>query len=206
MTEPSRTDTQIRPFRIDIPKPDLDDLTDRLEGTRWPSEIQGVGWDRGVPLDYLKELAEYWLTSYDWREWEAELNAYPQFTTTVDGQNIHFLHVRSPQPDAFPLILSHGWPGSVVEFLDVIGPLRDPSTHGGDPADAFNLVIPSLPGFGFSGPTREPGWDSNRIARAFAELMSRLGYEHYGAQGGDVGRSSRLTSAGSMPITSRVCT
>jgi epoxide hydrolase len=186
MTEPSRTDAEIRPFRIDIPQPDLDDLTDRLDRTRWPSEIPGIGWDRGVPLDYLKELAEYWSTTYDWRKHEAELNEYPQFTTTVDGQNIHFLHVRSPQPDAFPLILSHGWPGSVVEFLDVIGPLSDPSTHSRDPADAFHLVIPSLPGFGFSGPTREPGWDTNRIARAFAELMSRLGYEHYGAQGGDV--------------------
>ncbi|HET6658838.1 MAG TPA: epoxide hydrolase [Rubrobacter sp.] len=187
MTEPNRTDAEIRSFRIDIPQPDLDDLTDRLEGTRWPSEIPGVGWDRGVPLDYLKELAEYWRTTYDWRKHESELNEYPQFTTTVDGQNIHFLHVRSPQPDALALILSHGWPGSVVEFLDVIGPLSDPSTHGGDPADAFHLLIPSLPGFGFSGPTREPGWDSFRIARAFAQLMSRLGYEHYGAQGGDVG-------------------
>jgi epoxide hydrolase len=187
MTEPSRTDAEIRPFRIDIPQADLDDLTDRLYRTRWPSEIPGVGWDRGVPLDYLKELAEYWRTTYDWRKHEAELNEYPQFTTTIDAQNIHFMHVRSPQPDAFPLILSHGWPGSVGEFLDVIGPLSDPSTHGGDPADAFHLVIPSLPGFGFSGPTREPSWDSNRIARAFAELMSRLGYEHYGAQGGDVG-------------------
>jgi epoxide hydrolase len=187
MTEPSRTDAEIRLFRIDIPQPDLDDLTDRLDRTRWPSEIPGVGWDRGVPLDYLKELAEYWRTSYDWRKHEAELNEYPQFTTTVDGQNIHFLHVRSPQPDAFPLILSHGWPGSVVEFLDVIGPLTDPEAHGGDAADAFHIVVPSLPGFGFSGPTKEPGWDSNRMARAFAELMSRLGYEHYGAQGGDVG-------------------
>ena len=112
MTEPSRTDAEIRPFRIDIPQPDLDDLTDRLDRTRWPSEIPGIGWDRGVPLDYLKELAEYWSTTYDWRKHEAELNEYPQFTTTVDGQNIHFLHVRSPQPDAFPLILSHGWPGS----------------------------------------------------------------------------------------------
>jgi pimeloyl-ACP methyl ester carboxylesterase len=187
MTDVDRTDAEIRPFRIDIPQADLDDLTDRLYRTRWPSEIPGVSWDRGVPLDYLKELAEYWRTTYDWRKHEAELNEYPQFTTTVDGQNIHFMHVRSPQPDAFPLILSHGWPGSVVEFLDVIGPLSDPSTHGGDPADSFHLVIPSLPGFGFSGATREPGWDSNRIARVFAKLMSRLGYEHYGAQGGDVG-------------------
>jgi len=178
---------RIRPFRIEIPQAELDDLADRLDRPRWPSEIPGVGWDRGVPLDYLKELAEYWRISYDWREHEAELNRFPQFTTTVDGQTIHFMHVRSPEADAFPLILSHGWPGSVVEFLDVIGPLSDPRSHGSDAADAFHLVIPSLPGFGFSGPTREPGWDSNRIARAFAELMSRLGYERYGAQGGDFG-------------------
>jgi epoxide hydrolase len=187
MEIPVTDQAKIRPFRIDVPQADLDDLADRLGRTRWPSEIPGVGWDRGVPLDYLKELAEHWRTSYDWREHEAELNEYEQFTTVVDGQNIHFLHVRSPEPDAFPLILSHGWPGSVVEFLDVIGPLTDPRSHGGDPADAFHLVIPSLPGFGFSEPTREPGWDSFRIARAFAELMGRLGYERYGAQGGDFG-------------------
>jgi pimeloyl-ACP methyl ester carboxylesterase len=188
MTDAARPDAEIRPFRIEIPQADLDDLAERLDRTRWPSEMPGVGWDRGVPLDYLKELAGYWRTSYDWRKHEAELNEHPQFITTeIDGQNIHFLHVRSPEPDAFPLILSHGWPGSVVEFLDVIGPLSDPKAHGGDAADAFHLVIPSLPGFGFSGPTREPGWDSDRIARAFAELMSLLGYERYGAQGGDFG-------------------
>jgi hypothetical protein len=171
-------DDEIRPFRIEIPQADLDD---RLGRIRWPGEISGAGWDRGVPLDYLKELVEHWRTSYDWREHEAELNEFPQFATTIDGQNAHFLHVRSPEPGAFPLILSHGWPGSVVEFLDVIGPLTDPRSHGGDPAEAFHLVIPSLPGFGFSGPTREPGWDSFRIAGAFAELMGRLGYERYGA-------------------------
>jgi pimeloyl-ACP methyl ester carboxylesterase len=177
----------VQPFEVSIPQERLDDLRERLARTRWPSEMPGVGWDRGVPLAYLQELAEHWRTSYDWRKHEAELNEHPQFTTTVDGQNIHFLHVRSAEPDAFPLILSHGWPGSVVEFLDVIGPLADPKAHGGDAADAFHLVIPSLPGFGFSGPTREPGWDSNRIARAFAGLMSRLGYDRYGAQGGDFG-------------------
>ena len=181
------TDAEIRPFRIDVPQEDLDDLSDRLGRTRWPGEIVGAGWDRGAPLDYLKELAEYWRTSYDWREWEARLNGFPQFATTIDGQDVHFLHVRSPEPGAFPLILGHGWPGSVVEFLDVIGPLTDPRSHGGDPADAFHLVIPSLPGFGFSGPVREPGWDSFRIAGAFAGLMARLGYERYGAQGGDFG-------------------
>jgi epoxide hydrolase len=187
MAEPRRTNTEIRPFRIDIPQADLDDLRDQLAHTRWPSEMPGVGWSRGVPLGYLKELAEYWRDRYDWRQWEAKLNEFPQYTTEIDGQNIHFLHVRSPEPDAFPLILSHGWPGSVVEFLEVIGPLSDPKAHGGDAADAFHLVIPSLPGFGFSGPTREHGWDSFRMARAFAELMRRLGYERYGVQGGDFG-------------------
>jgi len=187
MTDGTHAEAEIRPFRIDVPQEDLDDLHDRLGRTRWPDELPDVGWSRGVPLEYLKDVAEHWRTSYDWREWEARLNEFPQFTTTIDGQNVHFLHLRSPEPDAFPLVLSHGWPGSVVEFLDVIGPLTNPEAYGGDPADAFHLVIPSLPGFGFSGPTREPGWDSFRIAGAFAELMGRLGYERYGAQGGDFG-------------------
>ena len=180
-------DNEIRPFRIDIPQEDLDDLKERLGRTRWPDEISGVGWSRGVPLVYLKELAEYWRTTYDWREHEATLNKLAQFTTTIDGQNIHFLHMRSTEPDALPLIVTHGWPGSVVEFLDIIGPLTDPRAHGGDPADAFHLVIPSIPGFGFSGPTREAGWTEQRIAAAFAELMRQLGYDRYGAQGGDIG-------------------
>ena len=186
MTEDS-VNAEVRPFRIDVPRRDLDDLLDRLGRTRWPGELSEVGWSRGVPLGYLKDLVEHWRASYDWRAWEARLNEFPQFTTEIDGQNVHFLHVRSPEPDAFPLILSHGWPGSVVEFLDIIGPLTDPKAHGGEAADAFHLVIPSLPGFGFSGPTREPGWDSYRIAGAFAELMGRLGYGRYGAQGGDFG-------------------
>jgi epoxide hydrolase len=179
---------EIRPFRIDVPQSVLDDLADRLARTRWPEEIPGVGWSRGVPVDYLKDLAEYWRTSYDWRKNEAMLNEYPQFTTTIDGTNVHFLHVRSPEPDALPLVLTHGWPGSVVEFLKVIGPLSDPRGHGGDPADAFHLVMPSIPGFGFSGPTGEPGWSAERTAGAWAQLMSRLGYERYGAQGGDMGQ------------------
>jgi epoxide hydrolase len=178
---------EIQPFRIDISQADLDDLNDRLARTRWPDELPGVGWSRGVPLEYLKEWAEYWRTGYDWREHEAKLNEFPQFTTTIDGQNVYFLHVRSLEPDALPLIITHGWPGSVVEFLDVIGPLADPRAHGGEAADALHLVIPSIPGFGFSGPTREIGWTEQRIAAAFAELMSRLGYDRYGAQGGDVG-------------------
>lgn len=183
---PAQTD-EIRPFRIDIPQSDLDDLRDRLGRTRWPSEIRGTGWDRGVPVEHLRELVTHWKDAFDWRKSEAELNEHPQFTTTIDGANVHFLHVRSPEPDALPLILTHGWPGSVVEFLDIIGPLTDPRSHGGDPADAFHLVIPSIPGFGFSGPTDEAGWSSERIAAAWAELMRRLGYERYGAQGGDFG-------------------
>jgi epoxide hydrolase len=180
-------DIEIRPFRIEVPQADLDDLRDRLDRTRWPDELPGVGWSYGVPLDRLKELAGYWRTTYDWRGYEARLNDFPQFTTTIDGQNVHFLHVRSPEPNALPLILTHGWPGSVAEFLDVIGPLIDPRAHGGDPADAFHVVAPSIPGYGFSGPTTATGWDVRRIARAWAELMRRLGYERYGAQGGDWG-------------------
>ena len=187
MTSTDRPDTTIRPFRIDIPQADLDDLRDRLHRTRWPHELPGLGWTRGVPLGYLKELASYWANGYDWRKQEARLNELPQFTTTIDGANIHFLHVRSPEPDALPLLLTHGWPGSVAEFLKVIGPLTDPRAHGGDPADAFDLVIPSLPGHGFSGPTREAGWTTGRIARAWVQLMARLGYQRYGAQGGDWG-------------------
>jgi epoxide hydrolase len=187
MTGTDPSDTTIRPFRIDVPQADLDDLRDRLHRTRWPDELPGVAWTRGVPLGYLKELAAYWADGYDWRKHEARLNEFPQFTTTVDGADVHFLHVRSPQPDALPLILTHGWPGSVVEFLNLIGPLADPRAHGGDPADAFHLVIPSIPGYGLSGPTREAGWTTNRVARAWGELMARLGYQRYGAQGGDWG-------------------
>jgi epoxide hydrolase len=177
---------EITPFRIAVPDADLADLHDRLARTRWPDD-HPAGWERGVPASYLKRLAERWRTGFDWRAQEARLNAYPQFTTTIDGQNIHFLHVRSPEPDALPLILNHGYPGSVAEFLEVIGPLTDPRAHGGDPADAFHVVAPSLPGYGFSTPASEPGWIPTRMARAFAELMRRLGYDRYGAQGGDVG-------------------
>ncbi|MDQ6773869.1 MAG: epoxide hydrolase [Candidatus Dormibacteraeota bacterium] len=179
--------TDIRPFRIEIPQADLDDLHDRLARTRWPAELPAVGWSRGVPLGYLQGLAEYWRSGYDWRKHEARLNELPQFTTTIDGQNIHFLHVLSPEPNALPLIVTHGWPGSIVEFMAIIESLTDPRAHGGDPADAFHVVAPSLPGFGLSGPTRVAGWDTRRIARAWAELMLRLGYRRYGAQGGDTG-------------------
>jgi pimeloyl-ACP methyl ester carboxylesterase len=182
-----RSDREIQPFRIAIPQADLDDLRDRLARTRWPDQLPGAGWTQGVPLDYLKDLVEYWRSSYDWRKHEARLNELPQFTITIDGANVHFLHVRSPEPGALPLVITHGWPGSFVEFLDVIGPLTDPQAHGADPADAFHLVIPSIPGYGFSGPTRDAGWTNSRIAGAWAELMRRLGYERYGAQGGDWG-------------------
>lgn len=177
----------LRPFRIDVPKEQLVDLETRLANTRWPDELPGVGWSRGVPVGYLRELAEYWRTSYDWRSHEAEINEYPQFTTVIDGQNVHFLHVRSPEPGATPLILLHGWPGAFTDFLDVIGPLTDPRAHGGDPTDAFHLVIPSLPGFGFSTPLAGPGMGSARMATVLTGLMSRLGYERYGVQGYDTG-------------------
>ncbi|HEY0448826.1 epoxide hydrolase family protein [Actinophytocola sp.] len=183
----TETNIGIRPFRIDIPQADLDDLNRRLAATRWPDELPDVGWTRGVPLGYLKKLTEHWRTGYDWRAQEKLLNELPQFVTEIDGATVHFAHVRSPEPDALPLVLTHGWPGSIVEFLDVVGPLADPRAHGGDPADAFHLVIPALPGFGFSGPTREAGWHPRRIARAWAELMRRLGYDRYAAQGGDFG-------------------
>ncbi|MEW2354465.1 epoxide hydrolase family protein [Spirillospora sp. NPDC029432] len=181
------SDNEIRPFRIDVPQADLDDLRERLARTRLPGEVPGGGRNRGLPAGELRELVEYWATGYDWREHEARINAHPQYVTEIDGQDVHFLHVRSPEPDATPLVLTHGWPGSVAEFLDVIGPLTDPRAHGGDPADAFHLVVPSLPGYGFSAPLREDGWDLRRIAKAWAALMARLGYDRYGAQGGDWG-------------------
>jgi pimeloyl-ACP methyl ester carboxylesterase len=179
--------SEIQPFHIAIPQAALDDLRDRLRRTRWPSEVAGAGWERGVPRAYLQELVTYWATTYDWRAAEEELNRYPQFTTEIDGACIHFLHIRSPEPGALPLILNHGWPSSFVEYLDVIGPLTDPRGHGIDPVDAFHLVIPSMPNFGFSGPTADGGWNPDRIAKAYVELMRRLGYERYGTQGGDYG-------------------
>ncbi|MEU7901638.1 epoxide hydrolase family protein [Actinoplanes sp. NPDC049118] len=167
----------MHPFRVHVPQSDLDDLADRLARTRWPDELPGAGWDYGIPLSRVRDLAERWRTGYDWRAHEAALNGYPQFVTEIDGQRVHFLHVRSANPAALPLVLVHGWPGSVLEFLDMVEPLTG---H-------FHLVIPSIPGFGFSGPTAERGWDQQRIARAFAELMTRLGYPRFGAQGGDWG-------------------
>lgn len=182
----------MRPFRIDIPQAALDDLDRRIADARWPAELPGVRWDRGVPLEYLKELADHWRTKFDWRAVEDRLNQVPQYVTEIDGVDVHFLHVRSPEPTATPLILTHGWPGSVTEFLDVIGPLTDPAAHGGDPADAFHVVVPSLPGYGFSGAPAEAGWGVKRVARAWAELMASLGYDRYIAQGGDWGSSISL--------------
>jgi pimeloyl-ACP methyl ester carboxylesterase len=198
MTIAEQRDTAIRPFAIDVPQADLDDLDHRLARTRWADELPldasgprtGVvppGWEYGVPVSYVKDLVDHWRREYDWRAWEAKLNGYPQFTTTIDGQNIHFLHVPSPEPGAIPLVLTHGWPNTFVEYVELIGPLTDPRAHGGEAADAFHVVVPSIPGFAFSGPTTEPGWDAGRTARAWAELMRRLGYDGYGAHGNDAG-------------------
>src|SRR6476659_3407857 len=182
----TQTEATIRPFTLDIPQAQLDDLQDRLAQARWPDELPG-DVDDGIKQSYVRTLYEAWRYGYDWRSTEARINAHPQSTTQIDGQNVHFLHVRSPEPNALPVIVTHGWPGSILEFFDVIGPLSDPRAHGGDPADAFDLVIPSMPGYGLSGPTREPGWTIYRIAAAWVELMRRLGYERYGAAGNDAG-------------------
>jgi epoxide hydrolase len=189
-------DEQIRPFRIDIPQADLDDLHHRLDRARWPRELPGMGWERGVPMDYLRGMSEYWRTGFDWRAQEARLNEFPQFMTEIAGQPFHFLHVRSPEQDALPLIMTHGWPGSVAEFMEVIGPLTDPRRHGGDAADAFHVVAASLPGFGFSVPLREPGWELGRTTDALAALMRRLGYDRYVTHGSDIGAgvAGRLAS------------
>jgi pimeloyl-ACP methyl ester carboxylesterase len=178
-----------RRYKVAVPQYELVDLAARLKRVRWTEELSSGGWDYGVPLALVKEQVGYWRTAYDWRRHEANLNRYPQFITILDGQPIHFIHLRSPENDALPLIVTHGWPGSVFEFLEILEPLADPARHGGDPTDAFDLVVPSLPGFGFSGPTRERGWNVNRIARAWAALMGQLGYRHYGAAGNDWGAS-----------------
>jgi epoxide hydrolase len=177
----------IEQFEIRVDDGVLDDLRARLALTRFPDQIEGTGWEYGIPIDYVRELVEYWRDKYDWRAQEARLNEFDHFRTAIDGQSVHFIHARSPHSNALPLLLMHGWPGSIIEFLDVIGPLTDPEAHGGRAEDAFHVVAPSLPGYGLSEPTRTPGWDIVRIARAFIELMNRLGYERYGAQGGDWG-------------------
>src|SRR3954465_2234340 len=187
MAERSADAAAIRRFTIETPESELEDLRARIAATRWPSKELVADRSQGVQLATLQELARYWTTDYDWRKCEAKLNALPQFTTEIDGVEIHFIHVRSEHEDAMPLIMTHGWPGSVIELLETIGPLTDPTAHGGAPGDAFHLVLPSIPGYGFSGEPTEPGWDADRIARAWAELMRRLGYTRYVAQGGDVG-------------------
>jgi pimeloyl-ACP methyl ester carboxylesterase len=182
-------DTAIRPFRVTIPEKELVELRRRIVATRWPTKELVEDRSQGVQLATLRALARYWTTEYDWRKAEAKLNALPQFVTKIDGVDIHFIHVKSRHENAMPLIMTHGWPGSVIELLETVGPLTDPTKYGGTPADAFHLVLPSLPGYGFSGEPAELGWESGRIARAWATLMDRLGYTRYVAQGGDVGAS-----------------
>jgi len=186
----------ITPFRIAVEEEQLTDLRERLARTRWPEPEPVSDWSQGIPLDYLQELCGHWRQGYDWRRAEAALNGFEQFRTELDGLSIHFLHVRSPHEGALPLVLTHGWPGSIVEFLKVIGPLTDPPAHGGDAHDAFHLVCPSLPGYGFSGKPAAPGWNVERIASAWAQLMGRLGYSRYGAQGGDWGSPVTLALTG----------
>ncbi len=181
------TTTAIRPFTIDIPQADLDDLQYRLAHTRYPLEAPGDDWAYGAPVSFVKELVDYWQNEYDWRAQEARINRFPQFTTEIDGQTIHFIHVVSPEPGALPLILTHGWPSSFADYLDMIGPLTDPVAYGGKAEDAFTVVIPSMPGFGFSGQTHERGWTMARIAQTWDTLMKRLGYDRYGAHGTDGG-------------------
>jgi pimeloyl-ACP methyl ester carboxylesterase len=187
MTSAVQTATDIRSFQVDVPQEELDDLRRRIAATHWPSKELVADRSQGVQLATLRELARYWATDYDWRKAQAKLNAMPQFTTEIDGVEIHFIHVKSPHEKALPLIMTHGWPGSVMELLETVGPLTDPTAHGGNAADAFHLVLPSLPGYGFSGEPMELGWNAGRVAQAWAELMRRLGYTRYVAQGGDVG-------------------
>jgi pimeloyl-ACP methyl ester carboxylesterase len=179
--------TAVTPFKVSVPQSAIDDLKRRLVSTRWPERETVGDWSQGVPLQKAQALVVYWRDKYDWRRFETRINAFPQYRTQLDGLGIHFIHVRSPQPNALPIILTHGWPGSVVEFMEVIGPLSDPTRYGGRAEDAFHVVVPSLPGFAFSDKPAETGWDVNRIARAWATLMPRLGYERWVAQGGDWG-------------------
>jgi pimeloyl-ACP methyl ester carboxylesterase len=185
----------LTPFRVAVPQAALDDLQRRLDSARWPERETQRGWAQGVPLDRLQRLVEYWRTGYSWRRFEAQVNAFPQFHTAIDGLGFHFLHVRSKHESALPLLLTHGWPGSMIEFLKVIGPLTDPTAHGGRASDAFHVIVPSLPGYGFSDKPSEPGWNSERIAKAWAQLMRRLGYTRWVAQGGDWGASVTNTLA-----------
>ena len=183
------SDTEIRPFQIDMSEEAIADLRRRIDAMRWPGKELVADRSQGVQLATLQALARYWATDYDWRKVEAELNALPQFITEIDGVDTHFIHVKSPHENALPLIMTHGWPGSVMELLEAVGPLTDPTAHGGTAEDAFDLVLPSLPGYGFSGEPEELGWNVGRIAQTWAELMRRLGYTRYVAQGGDVGQA-----------------
>jgi len=189
MSTTAETATEIRPFHLEIPEEQIDDLGRRIAQTRWPTKELVGDRSQGVQLRTLQELARYWATDYDWRKAEARLNALQQFTTEIEGVDIHFIHVKSQHENALPLIMTHGWPGSVIELLEAVGPLTDPTSHGGTAEDAFDLVLPSLPGYGFSREPREVGWNVGRIAQVWAELMHRLGYTRYVAQGGDVGAS-----------------
>jgi pimeloyl-ACP methyl ester carboxylesterase len=190
---------ELSPFTISIAEEALDDLRQRLTRARWPEPATVPDWSQGVPVDWLRELCGYWAHQYDWRRLETRLNALPQYTADLGGGDVHFVHLQSPHSDALPLILTHGWPGSVVEFLDVLDPLVDPVAHGGDAADAFHVVCPSLPGYGFSAKPAEPGWAPARIAEAWEVLMDRLGYERYGAQGGDWGSAVTTALADRQP-------
>ena len=205
MTSTIETAAETQPFHLEIPEEQMDELRRRIAATRWPSKELVPDRSQGVQLAVLQELARYWETDYDWRKAEEKLNALPQFTTEIDGLEIHFIHVRSPHENAMPLIMTHGWPGSVIELLEIVGPLTDPTAHGGDAEDAFHLVLPSLPGYGFSAEPREVGWDPGRTAFAWGELMRRLGYTRYVAQGGDLGAivtdvMGRIAPAGLLGI------
>jgi pimeloyl-ACP methyl ester carboxylesterase len=199
MSTTVETATEVRPFHLEIPEERIDDLRRRIAATRWPTKELVEDRSQGVQLATMQELARYWETDYDWRKAEAKLNALPQFTTEIDGVEIHFIHVRSQHEDALPLIMTHGWPGSVIELLETVGPLTDPTAHGGDAHDAFHLVLPSLPGYGFSSEPAELGWNVIRVAQAWAELMQRLGYSRYVAQGGDVGAAVTDTMGRQAP-------
>jgi pimeloyl-ACP methyl ester carboxylesterase len=199
MSSTIETATEIQPFQLEIRDEQVDDLRQRITATRWPSRELVADRSQGVQLATIQELARYWASDYDMRRLESRLNALPQFKTEIDGVDIHFIHVRSPHENALPLIMTHGWPGSVIELLDTVGPLTDPTAHGGSPEDAFHLVLPSIPGYGFSGEPTELGWESGRIARAWAELMERLGYTRYVAQGGDVGAYVTEAMGGQAP-------
>jgi pimeloyl-ACP methyl ester carboxylesterase len=202
MSSTVETETEIRPFRVNVPEEALDDLRRRIAATNWPEKETVTDQSQGVPLAMIQELARYWMTDYDWRICETKLNALPQFTTEIDGLEIHFIHVKSQHEDALPLIVNHGWPGSIIEQLKIIDRLTNPTAHGASAEDAFHVVIPSMPGYGFSGRPTSTGWGPERMGRAWAELMERLGYSRYVAQGGDWGAVRRRPDG--PPGTSRV--